>query len=115
MGNGGLERTIIRDRRSDHDENVERQSDGGDVNDDGSDGQIDRPKVPRESVSEEEQGRLEHKRKALHDEVELPGDHSDELALTVSEPLTLALPKRFNHSFPNMAIKAARSEMPRLA
>ena len=84
MGNGGLEGTIIRDRRGDHDENVERQSDGGDPNDDGGDGQVDRPKVPREGITEEKEGRLEHKRKALHDEVEFPRDHSAKFALTVS-------------------------------
>lgn len=84
MGNGGLEGTITCDRRSDHDENVGCQSDRGDPNDDRGDSKVDRPKVPREGIHQEKQGRLEHRRKALHGEVELPRDHSTKLTLTAS-------------------------------
>ena len=79
-----MERTVVRDRRSDHDEDVERQSDGGDSNNDRGDRQVDGPKVPREGIPEEKQSGLEHKGKALHDEVEFPRDHSAEFALTAS-------------------------------
>jgi len=80
---GGLERTIIHNRRGDHDESVERRSDGGDPNNDGGNGQVDRPKVLREGISEEKRGRLEHEGKALHDEIETSRDRSAKFALAV--------------------------------
>lgn len=62
---------------------VERRSDGGDRNNDGGNGQLDRPKVLREGISEEKQSRLEHEGKALHDEIETPRVHSAKFALAI--------------------------------
>ena len=87
-----MERTVIRDRRGDHDENVERQSDGGDSDDDRGDRQIDGPEVPREGIPEEKQSRLEHQGETLHHEIELPRDHSAEFALTVSAFVNFGTP-----------------------
>ena len=79
-----MKRAIIRDCPSDHDENVERHSDASDSNDDGSDRQVDGPKIPRQGIPEEKQSGLEHKGKTLHNEVEFPRDHAAEFTLTVS-------------------------------
>jgi len=68
---------------NDKDENVEDDAKRGETKDNGCDGDIDRPEVTRERATEKQQCNLQHQRQRLHHIVEVPGDDTVELALSI--------------------------------
>ena len=82
-----LERTRIRRCPSDHDYDVESNSEAGEAGEDPGNGGVYGPHVPAESAGEKEERGLEHHRETLDEVMQRPFLEPISFALTVSATL----------------------------
>ena len=83
IGSRGLIRAAFPGRSSNENEKVEEEAKGGDADDDRRDGDIDLPKVARESATEKQQRDLQHHRERFQYRVEVPCDNTVKFSLSV--------------------------------
>jgi hypothetical protein len=82
-GKRGLKWAVVGEAGSEDDEDVEEETGHGETEDDPCDQIVDGKEVFRKGTTEEEKRGLEHERQNFHDEVEMPGGDSIDLALSI--------------------------------
>ena len=83
-GERGLEGTVVGESCGGNNKQVEEETKYGETDDDAADSFVEEKEVIGKCATEEEESDLEHERRAFHDKVEMPCDHSVHLALSMS-------------------------------
>ena len=78
-----LEWAIVRKGSGGNDEEVEEETERSEAHYDAGNDLVDGEEVVGKGITKEEQTSLKHERQRLHDEVEVPGNHSVHLTLSM--------------------------------